>query len=146
MSPLRGFDRARWRRFWRVKIQEYLIAAIQNIEVLLRYGEQPKKSLLVKVKSNVSLGETEADVVVHTFEGLRYAKHVSTFRGGPGRPLSFVDIVEKFKDLNEEVIPKGRIEEIAACVRTMETLPNDTALVSLCCRRPVFSFNKKGRK
>ena len=44
-----GFDRARWRRLWWVKIQEYLIAAIQNIEVLLRYGEQPKKSLLVKV-------------------------------------------------------------------------------------------------
>jgi hypothetical protein len=44
-----GFDRARWRRLWRVKIQEYLIAAVQNIEVLLRYGEQPKKSLLVKV-------------------------------------------------------------------------------------------------
>jgi hypothetical protein len=32
-----------------VEIQEYLIAAIQNIEVLLRYGERPKKSLLVKV-------------------------------------------------------------------------------------------------
>jgi hypothetical protein len=32
-----------------VQIQEYLIAAIQNIEVLLRYGEQPKKSLLVRV-------------------------------------------------------------------------------------------------
>jgi len=44
-----GFDRARWRRLWRVQIQEYLIAAIQNIEVLLRYGEQPKKSLLAKV-------------------------------------------------------------------------------------------------
>jgi hypothetical protein len=44
-----GFDRARWRRLWRVQIQEYLIAAIQNIEVLLRYGEGSKKSLLVKV-------------------------------------------------------------------------------------------------
>ena len=32
-----------------MQIQEYLIAAIQNIEVLLRYGEQPKKTLLVKV-------------------------------------------------------------------------------------------------
>ncbi len=32
-----------------MQIQEYLIAAIQNIDVLLRYGEQPKKSLLVKV-------------------------------------------------------------------------------------------------
>ena len=44
-----GFDRARWRRLWRVEIQEYLIAAIQNIEVLLRYGERPKKSLLIKM-------------------------------------------------------------------------------------------------
>jgi transposase len=44
-----GYDRARWRGLWRVQIQEYLIAAIQNIEVLLRYGEKPKKSLLVKV-------------------------------------------------------------------------------------------------
>jgi hypothetical protein len=44
-----GFDRARWRRLWRVEIQEYLIAAIQNIEVLLRYGERPKKSLSIKV-------------------------------------------------------------------------------------------------
>jgi transposase len=44
-----GFDRARWRKLWRVQIQEYLIAAIQNIEVLLRYGEQPKKSLTVRV-------------------------------------------------------------------------------------------------
>jgi hypothetical protein len=44
-----GFDRARWRRLWRVEIQEYLIAAIQNIEVLLRYGERPKRSLIVRV-------------------------------------------------------------------------------------------------
>ena len=32
-----------------MEIQEYLVAAIQNIEVLLRYGERPKKSLTVKV-------------------------------------------------------------------------------------------------
>jgi transposase len=44
-----GFDRARWRGLWCVQIQEYLIAAIQNIEVLLRYGERPKKSLTVRV-------------------------------------------------------------------------------------------------
>ena len=44
-----GFDRARWRRLWRVEIQEYLIAAIQNIEVLLRYGQRPKRSLVIRV-------------------------------------------------------------------------------------------------
>ena len=45
-----GFDRARWRKLWRVKIQEYLVAAIQNIEVLLRYGNQPRRSLSIMVR------------------------------------------------------------------------------------------------
>lgn len=40
-----GFDRARWRGVWRVAIQEYLVAAIQNIEVLIRYGRNPLKRL-----------------------------------------------------------------------------------------------------
>jgi transposase/uncharacterized protein (UPF0179 family) len=44
-----GFDRARWRGLWRVQIQEYLISAIQNIQVLLKYGHKPKKSLSVMI-------------------------------------------------------------------------------------------------
>jgi len=40
-----GYDRARWRGLWRVQIQEYLISAVQNIQVLLKYGYEPKKSL-----------------------------------------------------------------------------------------------------
>ena len=40
-----GFDRARWRGLWRVQIQEYLISVIQSIQVLLKYGDQPKKCL-----------------------------------------------------------------------------------------------------
>jgi hypothetical protein len=44
-----GFDRARWRGLGRVQIQEYLISAVQNIQILLRYGYQPKKSLTAMV-------------------------------------------------------------------------------------------------
>ena len=44
-----GYDRARWRGLWRVQIQEYLISAIQNIQVLLKYGDQPKKCISVVV-------------------------------------------------------------------------------------------------
>jgi hypothetical protein len=44
-----GYDQARWRGLWRVQIQGYLIAVIQNIEVLIRYGEAPKKSLSVQI-------------------------------------------------------------------------------------------------
>ncbi len=42
-----GFKRSRWRRLWRVAIQEYLTAAIQNIEKLIRYGRNPKKGAAV---------------------------------------------------------------------------------------------------
>jgi hypothetical protein len=33
-----GYKRMRWRRLWRVQIQEYITAAIQNMEILIRYG------------------------------------------------------------------------------------------------------------
>ena len=54
-----GFDRARWRGLWRVEIQEYLIAAIQNIQVLLRYGSNLKKSpsvLMEQIKGGIAGG------------------------------------------------------------------------------------------
>lgn len=36
-----GYKRTRWRRLWRVQIQEYLTAGIQNIMVLLRHVKEP---------------------------------------------------------------------------------------------------------
>ena len=52
-----GFDRARWRGLWRVQIQEYLISAVQNIEVLLRYGSYLKRSpsvMMEQIKGTVT--------------------------------------------------------------------------------------------
>lgn len=40
-----GFDRARWRGLRDVAIQEYLICAIQNIQVLIRYIKRPAKGM-----------------------------------------------------------------------------------------------------
>jgi hypothetical protein len=37
------FKRARWRRLWRQQIQDYLIAAIQNVRILLAH-QNPNKS------------------------------------------------------------------------------------------------------
>ena len=45
-----GFKRARWRRLWRVAIQDYLVAAVQNIKVLIRHGYKPKRALEGKGK------------------------------------------------------------------------------------------------
>jgi len=33
-----GFKRERWRRLWRVQIQDYMIAAIQNIRIMMKHG------------------------------------------------------------------------------------------------------------
>ena len=39
-----GYQRARWRRLWRAKIQEYLTASLQNIMVLVRYGKEHNRA------------------------------------------------------------------------------------------------------
>jgi hypothetical protein len=45
-----GFKRARWRRLWRVRIQEYLTAAIQNIMVLVRNVKEPGTAISLAIK------------------------------------------------------------------------------------------------
>ena len=39
-----GFKRSRWRRLWRQKIQDYLIATCQNARIFLRHFEQPRQA------------------------------------------------------------------------------------------------------
>ena len=41
-----GFKRSRWRRLWRQEIQDYLIAAIQNIRIWLRHGPQRTRGVV----------------------------------------------------------------------------------------------------
>ena len=45
-----GFKRARWRRLWRVRIQEYLTAALQNITILVRYVKEPGRAIPLAIK------------------------------------------------------------------------------------------------
>ena len=50
------FKRARWRRLWRQQIQDYLIAAIQNVRILLTH-HQPKRSAAVALIPTKRSGE-----------------------------------------------------------------------------------------
>ena len=43
-----GFKRARWRRLWRQRIQDYLIATVQNIRIMLRHGTTPRATTAVQ--------------------------------------------------------------------------------------------------
>ncbi|PYJ68421.1 MAG: hypothetical protein DME76_12345, partial [Verrucomicrobia bacterium] len=42
------FKRARWRRLWRQQIQDYLIASIQNVRILLKHTN-PKRGAAAAV-------------------------------------------------------------------------------------------------
>jgi hypothetical protein len=48
------FKRARWRRLWRQQIQDYLIAAIQNVRILLTH-QNPKRSVAAPLLPPVML-------------------------------------------------------------------------------------------
>ena len=45
-----GFDHARWRGLGKMKIQEYLTCAIQNIQTLIRHGSKPSKATELRMK------------------------------------------------------------------------------------------------
>jgi len=45
-----GFKRARWRGLCRVKIQEHLTAAIQNIMILVRNVKEPGTTIALAIK------------------------------------------------------------------------------------------------
>jgi hypothetical protein len=49
-----GYQRARWRRLWRVQIQEYLTAAIQNIKILIKDIKTPGPAMQMRVAAQVS--------------------------------------------------------------------------------------------
>ena len=59
-----GFNRARWRRLWRVQIQEYLTAAIQNMVVLLRHDRKPADALSLRPRKAVK-GSLSARILLH---------------------------------------------------------------------------------
>jgi transposase len=49
------FKRARWRRLWRQQIQDYLIASIQNVRILLAH-QNPKRSAAAAITLSPSAG------------------------------------------------------------------------------------------
>ena len=48
-----GYKRARWRRLWRMQIQDFLIAAIQNITVLIRQRKDEMSKINAQVQAIV---------------------------------------------------------------------------------------------
>jgi len=73
-----GFDRARWRRLWRVQIQEYLVAAVQNIRILTTHFKEQRKVEVMRVavppaKQNIPSNSTPNGLYEYLLHYLRSA-------------------------------------------------------------------------
>lgn len=86
----------------------------------------------VVVRSNASLLETETNIVVHTTNGHWHERHIAVPKGDPKNPLTFDEILKKFREINGETFSDERIEHIAGTIRDLEKLDNAARLIDLC--------------
>ena len=73
-----GYVLRRWRGLWRVQIQEYLTAAIQKIQALVRYAKGPARmamtgAIMDMIKTRVS---PVIDFFIKVKSGLSFIKNM----------------------------------------------------------------------
>lgn len=64
-----GFKRSRWRRLWRQRIQDYLIAAVQNVRILLRHADPKPPSIAQEQRVNMKAGLNALWRLLNVVEG-----------------------------------------------------------------------------
>jgi 2-methylcitrate dehydratase PrpD len=95
----------------------------------------------INATRNDSLEESEANVRVQLKDGIQYSHYVDAPKGDPRNPLSFDDIIEKFKDLARPILSERRTNQIIVLVQNLEKLENFSKLIKLCR----FNSNSPGR-
>ncbi len=68
-----GLKRARWRGQWRVQIQDYLIAIVQNIELLIAHAKPKPRAVLALSKTNC---DGVCQLVSNTLSTLNWAVYI----------------------------------------------------------------------
>ena len=59
-----GFKRARWRRLWRQRIQDLLIATVQNLRTLIRHARAPRAGVCSeRLDGEVTTGKAFAALI-----------------------------------------------------------------------------------
>ena len=69
-----GFKRARWRRLWRMEIQDFLIAAVQNIRILIDYSERRAQSNVIALFGHVRPPVMEQRLALYPISFLKIIK------------------------------------------------------------------------
>ena len=76
-----GFKRSRWRRLWRQQIQDWLIAAVQNVKTLLRRRRTAEKTPAAGAIMNVFPSVSTFDPLFDSFRFLRIPSLLVAQRG-----------------------------------------------------------------
>jgi transposase len=66
-----GFKRARWRRLWRQRIQDLLIATVQNLRALIRHARNPGQAVGAARRGNTVAVGTGLPAALAMIAGLR---------------------------------------------------------------------------
>jgi hypothetical protein len=78
-----GFKRSRWRRLWRQQIQDPMIAAIQNIRILIRRGGAKLKAAAAQTEILQHwMQNAVADLLSQQFELLRPVRAALNTKSG----------------------------------------------------------------
>ena len=74
-----GFKRARWRGLWRVQIQEYLTATIQNIMILIKDVKEPGTAISLAIKETKDEWLNTYEIYLAIITGKCYCSQAGCF-------------------------------------------------------------------
>jgi len=96
----------------------------------------PELVALRKKVKTVIVPETDlhfgARAVIRMKDGREFRACAKSPKGGPENPLSYDELVGKFRGLVENVIPAGNIDELVARIMKLEDVSNIGDMLSLC--------------
>jgi transposase len=79
-----GFKRSRWRRLWRQKIQDYMIAAIQNVRILISHvGNSKNLAAVVTIRASQSICSAVSTRITALSDAIRHFLICSSLRRNP---------------------------------------------------------------
>jgi 2-methylcitrate dehydratase PrpD len=86
---------------------------------------------MVTESGQVNMAEGPSEVTVRLRDGTALQRRVEEPRGSGGDPLSWDELVEKFRDCAAVALPRRAADEALAAIERFETLPDVRGLMSL---------------
>lgn len=86
----------------------------------------------VTVEADEGLGPWQIRVFVHTADGRKLSHFIPAQKGDPRNPLSWDDLVAKFRANALAVLPEGQVDRLTLMVRDLEAVGDNAELMRLC--------------